>query len=77
MQQRQLVKNCKVGATIIGFQNGVGNARTLRQNINDQTVLSATVGFNVVRFDDQHLRYHRGTEGDIVIEDHIIWSKTQ
>jgi 2-dehydropantoate 2-reductase len=68
---KMIDQHCKIGATIISFQNGIGNANTLRQNIKDQTVLAAMVGFNIVRFDDQQLRYHCGTEGEIIIENHI------
>ncbi len=64
-------QHCKVGATVISFQNGISNADTLRKNIKNQTVLSAMVGFNIVRFDEQQSRYHCGTEGEIIIEDHI------
>jgi len=61
---------CKAGTTIISFQNGIGNGDTLRQTIKDNTVLAAMVGFNVVRFDEQPLRYHCASEGEIIIEDH-------
>ena len=63
-------KYCKAGTTIFSFQNGVGNGKTLRQNVRDKLVLAAMVGFNIVRFDDQQPRFHCGTEGEIIIQNH-------
>ncbi len=53
-------------ALIISFQNGVGNAQTLRDHLPEFTVLGAMVPFNVTSTDAG--TFHCGTEGDLCIE---------
>ena len=54
-------------ALIVSLQNGISNAQVLRQAMPGRRVLAAMVGFNVAQIGDN--RFHRGTEGEIVIED--------
>ena len=53
-------------AVIISLQNGVTNADTLRAVLPQHDVRGGVVGFNVVQMPDG--RFHRGTEGDIILE---------
>ncbi len=61
---------CKNSAIIISLQNGVGNVDILQKLLPTQLVLAGMVSFNIVRFDEKQMRFHRGTDGEIVIEDH-------
>jgi len=54
-------------AIIISFQNGIGNAETLRQHLPGRTVLAGIVPFNVVHLPEGRL--HRGTDGELMVED--------
>ncbi len=63
-----LAPHLKDGATIVSLQNGVGNVAVLRRALPGRTVLAAMVGFNVARIGAN--RFHRGTEGEIVLQEH-------
>lgn len=54
-------------ATVVSLQNGVGNAHALRAALPGRTVLAGMVPFNVLHLGEG--RFHRGTSGDLVIED--------
>jgi 2-dehydropantoate 2-reductase len=54
-------------ALVVSLQNGVSNAQTLRAAMPGRAVLAAMVGFNVAQIGGN--RFHRGTEGEIAIED--------
>jgi 2-dehydropantoate 2-reductase len=58
-------------ALIVSFQNGMDNVAQLRSRLPGNVVLGAMVPFNVVQLPDGRL--HRGTPGDIVVEDHPRW----
>lgn len=58
-------------ATIVSFQNGMDNVLQLRSRLPGNVVLGAMVPFNVVQLPNGRL--HRGTTGDIVVEDHPRW----
>lgn len=51
---------------IIALQNGIGSESHLIQAFPHNKVLTGIVGFNVVEQADSH--YHRGTEGEVLIE---------
>ncbi len=53
---------------IICCQNGFGSDAPLRAALKNQTILNATVGFNVAQQTPNHL--HRSTDGHLVIESH-------
>ncbi|PWV99271.1 ketopantoate reductase [Hoeflea marina] len=53
-------------ATVVSLQNGVSNANLIRQCLPGRPVLAGVVGFNVAQIGAS--RFHRGTEGDLVIE---------
>ncbi len=55
----------KPGAVIVSLQNGVSNARVLRECLGQRSVLAGMVGFNVAQIGTD--RFHCGTEGEIVI----------
>lgn len=59
------------GALVVSFQNGMDNVSQLRSRLTYNVVLGAMVPFNVVQLPDGRL--HRGTTGDIVVEDHPRW----
>lgn len=72
---QQIAQFAKAGAMVISFQNGIGNAHTLRQVLPNRTVLGGMVPFNVV-LTDQGV-FHRATEGDLVLEaapELLTWS---
>jgi 2-dehydropantoate 2-reductase len=54
------------GALVMSFQNGIGNADTLREFLPGWTVLGGMVPFNVVQMPNG--RFHRGTEGELMVE---------
>ncbi|MFM9925418.1 2-dehydropantoate 2-reductase [Variovorax sp. H27-G14] len=58
-------------ALVVSFQNGMDNVSQLRSRLPYNVVLGAMVPFNVVQLPDGRL--HRGTTGDIVVEDHPRW----
>jgi 2-dehydropantoate 2-reductase len=59
-------------ALVASFQNGVENVARLRDALPDHLVLGAMVPFNVVQLPDGRL--HRGSAGEIMVEDHPRWS---
>ncbi|MEP1229771.1 MAG: 2-dehydropantoate 2-reductase [Litorimonas sp.] len=64
---QQIRTYCKANTLIISFQNGVGNADTLKTNLSsDKTILRAIVPFNVTPAAKDVL--HCGTDGALVIE---------
>lgn len=69
----ELIKQyCRPDILIISVQNGVGNSPMIKNILPEAEVLSAMVSFNVVRIDDTPVRFHRGTEGEIIFEHHPI-----
>jgi len=58
----------KPGTIVISFQNGMGNARLLRNALQQQTVLSGMVQFNVTNRGGGH--FHHGSEGGLEVEQH-------
>src|SRR4029079_13806982 len=52
--------------TIVSLQNGVRNAKVLRELLPGRRVLAGMVPFNVVRRGPGS--YHRGTGGDLKVE---------
>ncbi len=63
-----LAPHLKEEAIVVSLQNGVGNVAILRRALPGRTVLAAMVGFNVARIGGN--RFHRGTEGEIVLQEH-------
>ena len=68
------------GAQVLSLQNGVENAATLRMELPGVDVRAGMVPFNVISEAPGH--YHRGTSGDILIEQgplpdlsstHLVW----
>lgn len=55
--------HAKPHATIVSFQNGVGNAELLAQQLPQMNVIAGMVPFNVVTLPQGHL--HCGTEGQL------------
>ncbi|CAN7277970.1 2-dehydropantoate 2-reductase [Bosea sp. LjRoot237] len=55
------------GAAVISFQNGIGNADTLRAALPGRTVLTGMVPFNVVRRGPG--AFHQGSEGEPEVEE--------
>ena len=53
-------------ATVISFQNGIGNADVLRAALPGREVLAGMVPFNVVQMLESRL--HRGTEGELMLQ---------
>jgi 2-dehydropantoate 2-reductase len=54
-------------ARVVSLQNGISNPDVLREALAHQHVLAGMVGFNVAQIGAD--RFHRGTEGHIVIQD--------
>lgn len=50
-------------ALVVSFQNGVRNARTLRERLPERTVLPGLVPFNVTS--PEPGRFHKATQGDL------------
>ncbi len=65
---RALAKVLKPGTVVISFQNGMGNAGLLRGALQQQTVLSGMVQFNVTNRGGGH--FHHGSEGGLEVEQH-------
>lgn len=63
-----LAPHLSSGAVVVSLQNGVRNAERAAVRLGGRTVLAAMVPFNVVRQGEGH--FHRGTSGDILIEEH-------
>jgi 2-dehydropantoate 2-reductase len=61
-----IARHAPPDAVVVSLQNGVGNASVLRQRLPGRVVLGAMVPFNVMARGEG--RFHRGTSGDIVIE---------
>ena len=65
----QLIQtHAKPNATVISFQNGVGNAEQLANHLPHLQVIAGMVPFNVVTLAEGHL--HCGTEGDLSVQRH-------
>ncbi len=58
-------KHAREDATVVSFQNGVGNVEVLRAGSGNRNALSGMVPFNVVQFDGPPLRVHRASEGTV------------
>ena len=56
------------GALVVSFQNGIGNAAVLRQELPGRTVLTGMVPFNVLSRGEG--RFHQGSSGDLEVERH-------
>lgn len=65
---RQILKHAKPSALVVSFQNGVGNAKVLKQQLPNMKVVSGMVPFNVVSLPES--RFHCATEGELCAEDH-------
>ncbi|BAJ26119.1 MULTISPECIES: 2-dehydropantoate 2-reductase [Kitasatospora] len=52
--------------TVVSFQNGLHNARTLREALPGRTVLAGMVPYNVVRTGPAS--FHQGTSGELLLE---------
>lgn len=63
---RAVARNAPRGATVVSFQNGVGNAAVLEKRLPDYGVKSAMVPFNVALMGRG--RVHKGVSGDMVVE---------
>jgi 2-dehydropantoate 2-reductase len=61
-----LLTHAKPHATVISFQNGIGNAEKLSKRLPNLQVIAGMVPFNVVTLPQGHL--HCGTEGEICTE---------
>ncbi|MEM7158435.1 MAG: 2-dehydropantoate 2-reductase [Myxococcota bacterium] len=59
-----IAKHAKPGATVVSFQNGLGNAVTLRETLGDR-VVAGMVAFNVFR-EDEGARFRQATRGALV-----------
>jgi 2-dehydropantoate 2-reductase len=57
----------RAGAVVVSFQNGLGNAETLRAALPGRTVLAGMVPFNVVRRGAG--AFHQATEGGLDVQD--------
>jgi 2-dehydropantoate 2-reductase len=64
--------HAKPSATVISFQNGVGNAQKLASLLPHLDVIAGMVPFNVVTLPQGHL--HCGTEGHLWAERHTAWA---
>ncbi|MFE1320234.1 2-dehydropantoate 2-reductase [Kitasatospora phosalacinea] len=53
-------------STVLSFQNGLHNARTLREALPGRTVLAGMVPYNVVRTGPAS--FHQGTGGELMVE---------
>lgn len=65
---KEIAKHARKGATVISFQNGVGNAEVLKSALPGFTVLAGMVPFNVAGLGNG--RWHKGVAGDLWAEDH-------
>lgn len=63
-----LARHARPDATVVSFQNGVGNDATLRAALPGRTVLAGMVPFNVIRRGEGH--FHQGTEGALDVRRH-------
>jgi 2-dehydropantoate 2-reductase len=67
---KEIAKHGRKGATVISFQNGVGNVETLKHALPGFNVLAGMVPFNVAGLGNG--RWHKGVAGDLWAEDHEI-----
>jgi 2-dehydropantoate 2-reductase len=67
----QIRRHAPPASLVLSLQNGVENVAILRNALPDHVVLGGMVPFNVVPLPDGRL--HRGTEGEIMVEDHARW----
>jgi 2-dehydropantoate 2-reductase len=65
---KQILQHAKTSALILSFQNGVGNAKVLQQQLPDMTVIGGMVPFNVATLPEGRL--HCATEGQLCAEEH-------
>jgi 2-dehydropantoate 2-reductase len=65
---QQIAKHAKPGAVVVSFQNGVGNADTLREVCHHQTVHPGMVGFNVVHLSEG--KFHQATTSALYLPPH-------
>lgn len=65
---RALAPVLRPDTVVISFQNGLGNAEVLRQQLPRHTVLTGMVPFNVVHRAPGS--FHRGSEGELEVEQH-------
>lgn len=63
---KELKAILKPNTIVISLQNGLGNAATLRQYLNDQVCLAGMVQFNVINRGDG--QFHQGSEGGLECE---------
>lgn len=70
---QMLFRHLKSGAMVVSLQNGMGNARLLRDSLPEHRVLAGMVPFNVVQLPDGRL--HRATAGDIMVEQDERWKR--
>ncbi|MCP5162082.1 MAG: 2-dehydropantoate 2-reductase [Hahellaceae bacterium] len=54
------------GKLVVSFQNGIQNARTLKNLLPSHTVIAGMVPFNVINHGNAH--FHCGTEGQLAVE---------
>jgi 2-dehydropantoate 2-reductase len=66
---RQIARHCAGDTTIVSLQNGVTNARVLARHLGARSIAAGMVGFNVVVGGEG--RFHRATEGGIVMKDTV------
>jgi 2-dehydropantoate 2-reductase len=64
----QIAKYARPDALMVSFQNGISNADVLRELGGGRPVLAAMVPWNVAMLGAG--RFHRGTQGVLMIEDH-------
>jgi 2-dehydropantoate 2-reductase len=67
-----LKTHAKPHATIVSFQNGLGNAELLADQLPHLNVIAGMVPFNVVTLPEGHL--HCGTEGQLCAQSHAALS---
>jgi 2-dehydropantoate 2-reductase len=65
---RDIAAHAPRGATVISFQNGIGNAERLRTLLPGRAVLSGMVPYNVAHLGGG--RWHKGTAGMLAAERH-------
>lgn len=64
----QINSHARPDALIVSFQNGIGNADTLRAGCGGRTVYPGMVGFNVVQLGDG--KFHQATESALYVPTH-------
>jgi 2-dehydropantoate 2-reductase len=63
-----IAAHARADALVVSFQNGVNNVDVLRAYVGGRQVLAAMVPWNVAMLGEG--RFHRGTEGVLMIENH-------